>query len=195
MDLHTWMCNDLADVRRRLHGVLDGVPTDRWVDPAPGDGPSLAHLALHIARHQDLAVACAVRDRPPRFVDRRDALGLGDHPVWVAIGEAEDRAVIDALDLDALVAYVDDVFADTAAWLDDLGTVVLDSVPDTARRLTDLAGIPDSMDWLVAMWSQRPVWWFVQWPVIGHGHAHVGQAGAVRAALGFSPFAATKAKP
>ena len=68
------------------------------------------------------------------------------------------------------------VFNATSDWLDGLGSLVLDTVPDTARRLPELAGIPESMDWLVTMWSDRPVWWFVQWPVIGHGHAHVGQA-------------------
>ena len=84
--------------------------------------------------------------------------------------------MIAALDLDALVAYVDAVFDATTAWLDGLGSMVLDTVPDTADRLRDLAGIPASIDWLVSMWSDRPVWWLLQWPVIGHGHAHVGQA-------------------
>jgi hypothetical protein len=195
MDLHSWMVNDVADVRRRLSGVLDGVPPSRWKDPAPGDTPSIAHLALHLTRHQDLAVTTAVRDHAPRYLDHRAALGLGEHPVWAAIGETEEPDVMAALDLDALVAYVDDVFSATGSWLDGLGTLVLDSVPDTPRRLTDLAGIPASMDWLVAMWSGKPTWWFVQWPVIGHGHAHVGQAGAVRAALGFSPFAKPAAQP
>ena len=189
MDLHTWMLNDVADVHRRLRGVLDGVPTEHWKDPAPGGGPSLAHLALHLARHHDLAVTTAVRDHPPRYLARRDALGLGQQPVWAAIGEDEDRHVTAAVVLAALGAYVDEVFEATTAWLDRLGSLVLDSVPDTPRRLRDHAGIPESMDWLVAMWSGKPVWWLVQWPVIGHGHAHVGQASAVRAALGFSPFA------
>ncbi|MFT3852063.1 MAG: hypothetical protein QM733_04905 [Ilumatobacteraceae bacterium] len=109
--------------------------------------------------------------------------------MWVALGEDEDTAVTGAVDLDALVAYVGDVFDATTAWLERLGSLVLDSVPDTHRRLPDLAGIPDSMGWLVQMWSGKAVWWLVQWPVIGHGHAHVGQASALRAALGFSPFA------
>ena len=78
MDLHTWMLNDVADVRRRLHGVLDGVPTAEWKSPAPGDGPSLAHLALHLARHHDLAVNTAIRNHPPLFLAHRGTLGLAD---------------------------------------------------------------------------------------------------------------------
>lgn len=192
VDLHTWMRNDVADVRRRLRGVLDGVPIDQWTTPAPGGGPSLAHLAVHLARHQDLAVTTAVRDHEPLFLGWRAPLGLADAPVWAAIGEEEDPAVTAALELAALAGYVDAVFDATTPWLEGLGSMVLDTVPDTARRLRDLAGIPASMDWLVTMWDQRPVWWFLQWPVIGHGHAHVGQASAVRAALGYSPFATAK---
>jgi len=32
------------------------------------------------------------------------------------------------------------------------------------------------------------VWWFLQWPVLGHGHAHVGEAISVRNRMGLSPF-------
>jgi hypothetical protein len=30
--------------------------------------------------------------------------------------------------------------------------------------------------------------WLVQWPVIGHGNAHVGEMISVRNRLGYSPF-------
>jgi hypothetical protein len=42
--------------------------------------------------------------------------------------------------------------------------------------------------WLHRMWSDKPVWWLVQWPIIGHGHAHVGEAISVRNRMGLSPF-------
>jgi hypothetical protein len=191
VDLHAWMLNDVADVRRKLGGILGAVPSTEWTTPAPGGGPSLAHLALHLARHQDLAVTTAIRDRPPLYLDHRGALGLADAPAWVDLGEDEEPEVIGALDLGALTSYVDAVFDATTAWLDEHGSMVLDTVPDTAWRLHELAEIPDSLDWLVSMWSGRPVWWLLQWPVIGHGHAHVGQAGVVRNVLGFNPFEGT----
>jgi len=192
MDLHTWILNDVADVRRRLQGVLDGVPTSEWKLPAPGGGPSLAHLALHLGRHHDLAVNTAIRNHPPLFLEHRGTLGLAAAPAWADLAEDEDATVIDALDLDALVAYVDAVFGATTAWFDRLGSMALDTVPDTADRLRDLAQIPDELAWLTSMWSERPVWWLLQWPVIGHGHAHVGQAGVVRNVLGHNPFGATR---
>jgi hypothetical protein len=44
------------------------------------------------------------------------------------------------------------------------------------------------VDWLHRMWADKPVWWLVQWPVVGHGHAHVGEAISVRNRMGLSPF-------
>jgi hypothetical protein len=88
-----------------------------------------------------------------------------------------------------LVAYLEAVFDETAAWLANVGTAMLDTVPETSRRLTHKAGLSvDDVDWLHRMWTDKPVWWLVQWPVIGHGHAHVGEAISIRNRMGLSPF-------
>ena len=42
-----------------------------------------------------------------------------------------------AVALDPLLAYVDAVFDATRAWLDDVGTMALDTIPDTSRRLAE----------------------------------------------------------
>ncbi len=189
MDLHTWMLNDLASVRAKLSdGVLARVPAEQWSTQA-GGGSSIAHLALHLTRHQDLAVNTAVRDHPPLFLRHREALGWASMPVGALIAEHEDGRASSTAAPAAITAYVDEVFETTATWLDGLGSMVLDSVPDAPRRLRDLAGLDDEFGWLTTMWADKPVWWFLQWPVIGHGHTHVGEATAVRNRLGFSPFA------
>ena len=103
--------------------------------------------------------------------------------------EREDPSVSGSLPLDALLAYVEAVFAATTTWLDDVGTMALDTVPDSSRRLTDKADLSvDDVDWLHRMWTDKPVWWLVQWPIIGHGHAHVGEAISIRNRMGLSPF-------
>ena len=67
--------------------------------------------------------------------------------------------------------------------------MAMDIVPATARRLSGKALLPpDELGWLFSMWSGRSVSWFVQWPIIGHGNAHVGEAVSVRNRLGLSPF-------
>lgn len=190
VDLHTWMVNDIASVRAKLRdGVLARVPTDQWTSQADGGGSSISHLALHLARHHDLAVNTAIRDHEPLYLQHREALGHADMALGAGLEEHEDPGV-SAVPPAALSTYVDAVFDATGPWLDHLGSMVLDTVPDTRRRLRDHAGLSeDDFGWLHAMWADQPVWWFLQWPVIGHGHTHVGEATSVRNRLGFSPFA------
>lgn len=190
MDVHTWIANDLESVRSKLtDSVLSVVPRRRWVEQIDDGGSSIAHLLLHVARHQDLAVSTAVRDHPPLFFAHRAALGLDGTPSSAGLAEREDAALTADLLTDPLLHYLDAVFAATQAWLDRVGTMALDTVPDTGRRLADKADLSvDDVGWLHRMWADRPVWWLVQWPVIGHGHAHVGEAISVRNRMGLSPF-------
>jgi len=184
------MLNDVASVRAKVFdAVIARVPSERWTEQADGGGSSIAHVLLHLARHQDLAITTAIRNRPPLYLQHSDALGLSDAPDWAALPEREDPQVSAAVDADALVQYVEAVFATTATWLTRVGSMALDTIPATSRRLVNLAGLPvDRLDWLHRMWDGQPVWWLVQWPVIGHGNAHVGEAISVRNRMGLSPF-------
>lgn len=190
MDLRAWLLDAHADLRSRMFSaVVNRVPTERWHEQADHGGSSITWLLLHLARHQDLAVATAIRSHPPLFLDHRDDLGLLAAPTWAGLSEHEDVTVSGSVAPDPLMNYVTGVFAATERWLDKLSAMALDTVPDTARRLDELALLPpDEVDWLFAMWSTRSVNWFVQWPVIGHGNAHVGEAIAVRNRMGLSPF-------
>ena len=94
-----------------------------------------------------------------------------------------------AVDGEPLLDYVNDVFAATRRWLQRLSLMAMSTVPDTARRLTRLALLdPAEVGWLYSMWDGHTVDWFVQWPVLGHGQSHVGEAISVRNRLGLSPF-------
>ncbi|MEY2582037.1 MAG: hypothetical protein QOE09_1886 [Ilumatobacteraceae bacterium] len=190
MDVHTWIANDLESLRNKLtDSVLSVIPAQRWVEQADDGGSSIAHLVLHMARHQDLALTTAIRDHPPLFGTHSIALGLADAGPSAGLSEREDPAVTAALPLEALVTYLDAVFAATATWLEAVGTMALDTIPDTSRRLTDKARLStEDVGWLHRMWADKPVWWLVQWPIIGHGHAHVGEAISVRNRMGLSPF-------
>jgi len=190
VDVHTWIENDLRSLRTKLYdSVLTVIPRQRWVEQIDDGGSSVAHLALHMARHQDLAVSTAIRDHPPVFASHRHALGLADAGPAAVLSEREDPAVTSLVPLDALVSYVDAVFEATSKWLDRVDTDFLDTVADTSRRLADKADLSiDDVGWLHRMWSDKPSWWLVQWPVIGHGHAHVGEAISVRNRMGLSPF-------
>jgi hypothetical protein len=190
VDVHTWIVSDLEGVRTKLaDSVLSVVPMQRWVEHVDDGGSSIAHLLLHMARHQDLAINTAIRDHAPLFASHAAALGLDGAAPHVGLSEREDPAITAGLDLQSLSRFVDDVFAATRHWMDHVGTMAFDTVPETSRRLTNRASLSvDDVDWLHRMWSDKPVSWLVQWPVIGHGHSHVGEAIAVRNRMGLSPF-------
>lgn len=192
MDLQAWLLDAHRDLRRRLlGGVVELVPHDRWTEQADGGGSSIAWLVLHLCRHQDLALTTVIRNKQPLFGTHADALGVADDDrrAAVGLGEREDRSVTTSLDPDALVAYATATFDATERWLRRLSLMAMAVVPDTPRRLQTKAMLdPGELDWLFGMWSGHTVDWFVQWPILGHGQAHVGEAIAVRNRLGLSPF-------
>lgn len=190
MDVHSWIGNDLDSVRSKLFvSVLEIVPAERWIEQADGGGSSIVHLALHLARHQDLAVNTAIRNHRPVFYSHQSALALDGAPPYAGMAEREDRSVTTRVPPHALIDYVGAVFDATKAWHDSVGTMMLDTIPDTGHRLEHLAMLTvDDVGWLHRMWGDKPVSWLVQWPVIGHGHTHVGEAVSVRNRMGLSPF-------
>ncbi len=190
MDVHEWMTTDLGGVRTKLFdSVASLVPRERWHEQADDGGSTITHLLLHVARHHDLAVNTVIRGREPLFDVHRDALGLTDGPAGVGLPEREDRFFSALVTPSMLMAYVTEVFDTTANWLAPLGSLVLDSVPNAAHRLTRHGGLDaEELPWLYGMWADKPIWWLMQWPVIGHGNAHVGEGISVRNRMGLSPF-------
>ena len=184
------MVADLAAARSKLFdSVVKLVPAPRWYEQADGGGSTIAGLLLHVARHQDLAVNVAIRNHAPLFAEYAAALGLADAGPGVALPEKEDLAATAQVGADALLEYVTAVFDGSERWLADLGTLALDIEPNTDYRLTNKAGLAEAdFPWLYGMWAGKALWWFVQWPVSGHAHAHVGEAISIRNRMGLSPF-------
>jgi hypothetical protein len=190
MDLRTFLLDAHGELRSKLEdSVMRVVPEERWTELADGGGSSVAWLLLHLARHHDLALTTCIRDHPPLFEARRDALGLTGSGPGAGMTEREDRDVTLAVDRTALRAFVTESFDASHRWLEELSLMALDVVPDTARRLAQHAHLPvDGFGWLYRMWSDRTVGWFVQWPMLGHGNNHLGEAISVRNRMGLSPF-------
>jgi hypothetical protein len=190
MDLQQFLLDAHNDLRTRLFGsVIQHVPVERWHDQADGGGSSLAWLLLHMARHQDLALTTVIRNKPPLFMTHRDALGLAGAGAAAGLSEHEDRSVSASVGAEPLLDYVNAVFDGTRRWLQRLSLMAMSTVPDTSRRLTRLALLdPAEVGWLYGMWDGHTVDWFVQWPVLGHGQSHLGEATSVRNRLGLSPF-------
>ena len=76
------------------------------------------------------------------------------------VPEREDPALSHAVHLEPLLGYLDAVFDATESWFDDIGSMALDTVPDTTRRLARKASLSvDEVPWLHRMWADKPVWW------------------------------------
>lgn len=188
MNVREWMLADHADVRERfLRGVAAHVPTSRWTEHADGGGSTIAWLLLHHSFHQDLAINTAVRDRAPVLDQWRSRLGLDGFSPATGLPEAEDPAVVAALDVDALAEYAAAVHDGTQQWMGEFATSALDTFTDAPERLTRVGVRADQVGWLHGMWAGKPVSWFVRWEAIGHGHTHVGEMVSVRNRMGLSP--------
>lgn len=196
MDLRTWITTDLANVQSRLHnGIVAHVPPDRWrtrLAGSPGTAggsSSLAWLLFHCSYHHDLALNTAVLGHPPLLEQHRSALGLDGTLPESGLPEREDPEISDALELDALLVYADDVFDSTVSWMERVAITAFDSIPESSWRIEHVAGVRRAeVPWLHAMWEGKPVSWFVQWEAVGHGYTHVGEMTGLRGALGHSPF-------
>lgn len=184
------MISDFSSMRGKLFdSVVRLVRSDRWHEQADGGGTTLAGLLLHVARHQDLAVNVVIRNHQPLFFEHRQTLGLQSSSTGVGLAEQEDRAASALVSPESVLHYATAVFDSTTEWLSSLGSLVLDIEPNASYRLTNRGDLDaDEFPWLYSMWAGKPLWWFVQWPVIGHGHAHVGEAIGLRNRMGLSPF-------
>ena len=118
VDLHQWISADLTSIRTKLiEGVLRLVPSERWHEQIDGGGATRSGLALHLARHHDLAVNTVIRGTAPLFFEHADALELTSAGPAIGISEAENRSATAHMPPDALVRYATAVFDETAAWL------------------------------------------------------------------------------
>jgi len=190
MDLRTWITAEHASLGDRLRdSVLERVPVERWTEHADGGGSCLAQLLVHVSLHADLALHAVVLAQAPLIETWRDRLGLTHLGPHQGLPEAEDPEVVASVQVDALLDYAAAVHGATATWITGADLAQLDVVPDASRRLAELGGVEvDAVPWLHRMWSDKPVWWFVQWECTGHVLNHLGEMVSLRNRMGLSPF-------
>lgn len=189
MDLRQWIVTEHDGVRSRfVQSVRDVVPLERWAE-RPGGGSSIAYLVYHAAAHQDVALASVVSGQSPLRTEWAARLGLDGVPADQGLGETEVLELTDALALDHLDAYAEAVAERSRVILGAVDIAELDSVPDSAKGLGELAGVDEeAAPWLFRMWDGKPTSFFVSWEDIGHGLNHLGEMVSVRNRMGLSPF-------
>ena len=170
---------------RMVRSVVDVVPEGRWRDAVGDGGSSIAYLLYHVTYH---AVTAVRRGGDTAMDAWRARLGVASHPAHAGLGETEDVALTRALDVGALVGYARSVQDSGAELLADIDLEGLGDVPASGAAL-ERAGVAETaVPWLHAMWTGKPVSFFVQWEAIGHRINHVGEMVSVRNRLGLSPF-------
>lgn len=191
MDLRRWLLTDHADVGARIRTqVLTRVPRERWNEHLDDETSSIAWILWHALRHQDIALNAVVRQRDDVLASDGWAarLGVADLAPGTGLSEAGDRAAAARLDLGALDAYADAVWATTAAWLAEFDLDLLETVADAATGL-ERAGVAEGeYPWLYRMWTGKPVAFHVSWETIGHGYNHLGEMVNVRNRMGCGGF-------
>jgi hypothetical protein len=189
VELRDWILTEHDGVRARFEqSVLGVVPLDLWRE-RPGGGSSIAFLVLHTAYHQDVALSSVLGGQPPLREEWASRLGLAGVPADQGLAETEPFELTDLLSLEQLDGYAQAVTARSRELLAGLGVASLDTMPDSAKGLSEIAGVEESaVPWLYKMWDGKPASFFVSWEDIGHGLNHLGEMVSVRNRLGLSPF-------
>ena len=190
MDLREWMTAEHTDVGNRFtDGVASRVPLDRWTEHPDAGGSCLAQLLFHVSLHADMALQAVICAKSPLVNSWRDRLGLTNLLPHKGLPEAEDAGVVANIQVPHLLHYAAAVHTETAAWIATADLTQLDEIPPASERLRKYGLVSvDSVPWLHAMWTDKPVSWFIQWECIGHVLNHLGEMVAARNRMGLSPF-------
>jgi hypothetical protein len=184
--LRDWIVADHAAAHHRFRSAIAmHVPPPRWNEQPAGGGPCVVWLRYHTALHEDLAVNAVLGGGAPILHAWVDRLGT---TVDVGLGEEDLRDVSTHLDPDAVDAYATEVADRTRAALAELDLATLTTIVDGEGALLRAGVDVGRVPWLVAMWTDRPLEWFVRWEAIGHLAGHVGEMVSIRNRLGLSPF-------
>jgi hypothetical protein len=179
-DLAQWLVDDLGDSVARLEGQVFGcVSPGRRNEHADGGGNSIDWTAFHVARHAALALVVVGAS-----ISHHDTDGLG---AGAGLNEEEPDWAHE-LDGATVEAEVISTFTDVASYLGEVDAAALSLVPDAGRVLEESHLDREEFGWLYAMWAEKPLAWFVRWPLTGHLTNHVGEMIATRNRMGLSPF-------
>lgn len=182
MNAVTFLAAQWTTLNAALHAVARDLRPDEWTfRPAPGEN-LLGFTLWHVPACQDWTVQTWVRNVPE--VRDREAwsrrAGLARLGLAFGIRLAEADAIARAVSASDVLAYADAVLAENVGWLATVTEADLDRVPDNRAHLSRHPAYRTSEyeAEVRTMWSQTLA--DVLALDIGHGRAHLGEAGLVK---------------
>jgi hypothetical protein len=185
MDILKYMQNELAALAFRYQFDALTVPRERWTE-RPDPGNSVAWVAWHITRNQDVVINAIIQEKPQVF--RSDAwperLRYSDIRIGTGFGVDDVDAFNASINVDELDAYWHAVQDSTRTWLDSLELADLDRVVD-ADGLEGRAGkVWGTANWVLDIWRGRSVGDHFNFFVVSHANQHYGAIQTIAARLG-----------
>ena len=166
-----------------LHALARGLSPDDWAFRVARGQNLLGFTLWHIPASQDWTVQTWVRNIPEVRDREAWAHSAGFDRLVLAFGIslAKADAIARAVSVDDTLAYADAVLAENVSWLSTVAEGDLDQVPDNRAHLARHPAYrtPDYLAEVQGMWNQTLA--EVIALDIGHGRAHLGEAGLVKA--------------
>ncbi len=188
MDLRQWILVEHGMIQPLFRmNITSAVPADKLaVKPANGSN-SIAWLVWHLARIEDVVVNSVARGVPQVLVadEWGPRLGVGETQIGTGLNDDEVDDFSRRVDASSLLEYWDAVQKHTQSWLSDVSPDELDIVPNLRERLEAVPEVVSQQaGWVLQIWANQPVSFFLRWVTIGHGYLHLGEMQAVRGQLG-----------
>lgn len=171
--------NRLEAVRTNTHTLVGQTEDLEWAKPLlPGTSP-LGLTLWHLPRTVDWLVNATIRG-VPEVAERPEHAGLpslDSYGFGTGLSEAEAAAAAARVHPEALLAYADDVHADTGTWLDTLQPDDLDrTVPEfDARQRTRASYCTPGALAEVEGLRELPIGVLLLRPAISHQLWHMGE--------------------
>jgi DinB family protein len=182
MDAVALLTAQWTAVNVALHAMARDLSPDEWAFRIARGQNLLGFTLWHIPASQDWTVQTWVRNVPE--VRDRDAWAhsVGFDRLGLAFGItlAGADAIALAVSVDDMLAYADAVLAENVRWLSAVTAGDLDQVPDNRAHLAQRPEYrtPAYLADVQGMWDQ--VIAEVIALDIGHGRAHLGEAGLIK---------------
>jgi hypothetical protein len=182
MDAVALLTSQWTTLNAALHALAQDLGPDEWTfRVAPGQ--NLPGFTLwHIPACQDWTVQTWIRNVPEVRDWNAWTQGAGFDRLGLAFGIslADADAIARAVSVDDMLAYADAVLAENVRWLGTVTERDLDRVPDNRAHLARRPAYRTTqyLAEVQGMWNQTVA--EVIALDIGHGRAHLGEAGLIK---------------